>query len=212
MDEEVVPEIDVTTSDQQRESQNGTHAHDEATGFILRALSGESDLAQNNATAIAARLKPLVPFLIILILKLFFDHLLRCIIFAAAITILVRIRKEWNIQISLKSRGSNTTIFILCVVSTAVFSYIITSTFLISGDLVWKRLMFSCLKEEIEHSINGGFFHIIWLIAQTDLSVQCIVLVNKLIFCAIIQQSHNYHQAAMRCLYRQIRPSRGYII
>jgi hypothetical protein len=136
----------------------------------------------NELTRMNGRLKYLIPFAFLLLLKLFFDNFFACLLIATTSSSIYKIRSDLNLQISLKKRSSALSLIYLLLVSIGLLIYIFFVLHLFGNidQYLLRLLIFYPIKFN-ESSIK--IFDTFWQSLVLDGVIQIFTLSIKIISC-----------------------------
>lgn len=148
-------------------------------------LNGEIQLEMNR---MSDKLKILIPFAVLLLLKYLLDNFLIGLALLLNVFVLYRIQKSFSLQLSLKDRSSKSVLLVLLVSVIGLVSfdlYIMNAYF--EQDNVLDRL--ALLYPKPESSLS--FLSIVWYCLVTDGILQMAALSLKLAVCIVVS-SRNF--------------------
>lgn len=148
--------------------EEGTHITDDASNGNAMHLE---------VSRLSNRMRFLIPFLVLLLLKLFLDNLLPCILIVVIGYSLQRVKKALDMQLSLKDRSSRHVLFVLLVFSIVLLLTMVTIIELLDyTDGLFARM----IMEYPASDKSKGIFNVIWCCLLTDAVVRAFQSVVKL--------------------------------
>lgn len=147
-------------------------------------LNGEIQLEMSR---MSDKLKILLPFAVLLLLKYLLDNFLIGLALLLNVFVLYRIQKSFSLQLSLKDRSSKSALLALLVSVTGLVSfdlYVMNAYF--EQDNVLDRLALVYPKP----GSSLSFLSIVWYCLVTDGILQMAALSLKLVVCIVVSSRH----------------------
>lgn len=148
-------------------------------------LNGEIQLEMSR---MSDKLKILLPFAVLLLLKYLLDNFLIGLVLLLNVFVLYRIQKSFSLQLSLKDRSSKSALLalLMSVIGLVSFDlYVMNSYF--EQDNVLDRL--ALVYPKTDSSLS--FLSIVWYCLVTDGVLQMVALSLKLVVCIVVS-SRNF--------------------
>jgi hypothetical protein len=184
-------------------------------------LAADGTITGAEASALSSRLKQVLPFIILLLFKVFLDHFLDLLIICFAVYCLRKMQILLDEQIALKSRCNIRIIAIVLLIGMGTLFQVTMEMYVLTGQLIWYRLAFLPILESSPSSslpaaattetlqpisttdgpnsklptFYSSFLSTLVLVTVCDICISVITCMLKAIACILIQSPYRFKKS-----------------